>query len=1662
MIRSAWLTLLLLTLLGLAPQSQAVNGYACANRPSAPFYACFLTVGAAEAFLREEETPAVGRPFLVRQDKAFFEGLQYVSYHYHVPFRAHEAGPFESYIHANYQGDNGRWCLPGPEREIGTIGCQTEGEIAQLVLEGWPYDWDPGGYSASFIGSYAPDPPAAWGGFGPYVGVSRNVSPGDRSLLVSGNGVTESWNPVRDDYYQCSNLFYAVGSGGSHVPPSPRWPLTCYNGQGGFIRFVSNKHANMCEGNPCVPATGAKEYSHVDFQWSGMSFKRHYNSLDEIPLASNMGDSWAHNFSFKLTHDTYNNYVVLVGSDGYIEGFRNVAATQYVSENVQGQVITSLPAGSDESGATWKLSRVGGEHLYFSTQGLLLRIDTGEQQYLLDYCTLGQFQDGLCDAPSLLSKVTDRRGRALTLRYASLEIALGGNVNATHTLPRLTSILSDDGPLVDYSYDGMGRLVAATFPDDQSPHDLTYLYGESDHLCRTASGSAIANCDPTQFPTHMTGVIDELNVRVADYSYDNRGRVTISEHSGGAKRVTLDYQSASTVRVTQPTGGATVYTFDSSILRKPLSVRKENADGSVAYQKNQVFDDRYRLISRKEENNSLTTFGYDDYRRTSTTEGLTSTGATQAVTRTTSTTWDNALNRMTSREVGDQRTRWAHNSRGQTTATCQVDVNVPAASTYTCGASVNAPAGVRQTRSTFCEAADVAAVNSTCPILGLVKAVNGPRTDVSDISTYTYYPADAANCASQPTSCSYRKGDLWKVTNAKAQVTEFLAYDGAGRVLQQMDANNVVTDLEYHPRGWMTRRIVRGSDPASELDDAITRIDYFPTGLVQRVTQPDGAHTDYTYDAAHRLTAITDALGNRMHYTLDAAGNRTKEESFDPSQALTRELARTYTTLGQLQTIIDGNEQTLTTHTYDASGDLDTSTDALGRVQDHTVDPLGRLIASISNANGSGVERAETGYSYDAVDRLRTVTDPNGLTTTYTYNSLGDLLTLVSPDTGTTQYTVDAAGNRKTQTDARGITHTYVHDVLGRLTTLTPPTAAQKVTFVYDVPTANCLAGETFGKGRLARMTDETGNTRYCYDGRGQLVRRVQIASGGPTRTVQASYTSAGRLDTLTYPSGATTRYLRDSQGRTIGIMGKPTAAASEISLVNSATYLPFGPLDSLTFGNGRLQSRSFDLNYGIDEISDNGAANDAFFIDFQLDTLGNVVALDELQGTQSVLRDVDYDGQNRLTALKAGAQLIEGFAYDATGNRTQRSHATTTTPYTTATGSHRLESVGLITRGYDAAGNTAAINEPAPKTLTYNDHGRLREVRISGTLQAGYRYNGRGERIVKLHPTNTNLNRYFVYADDGKLLGEYNKNGTRVAEFVWLDDTLVAIYADHDASTYQFVQTDHLGTPRAVIHPSRDRIVWRWDLTVSAFGDHAPVGDPDGDSKAYVMNLRYPGQYFDAESGPHYNYFRDYDPATGRYVGSDPIGLGGGWNTYAYAMNNPWSYIDPMGLAIWIVGHSAGGSLGTVTNPDAYHLALYLNPSDCECGSDEWPITLGGQPSFSISEGLNLISSFNNPGDAVTHATFIRDLAVPPGETECSFAGKLLAAARAYGNNLDYSFPNISPVPGVTDGGMSPGRYNSNSYVSGVIEAAGGDSTIPYGTSPVQVPGYGNPMPTP
>jgi RHS repeat-associated protein len=399
---------------------------------------------------------------------------------------------------------------------------------------------------------------------------------------------------------------------------------------------------------------------------------------------------------------------------------------------------------------------------------------------------------------------------------------------------------------------------------------------------------------------------------------------------------------------------------------------------------------------------------------------------------------------------------------------------------------------------------------------------------------------------------------------------------------------------------------------------------------------------------------------------------------------------------------------------------------------------------------------------------------------------------------------------------------------------------------------------------------------------------------GSVGKTVGYGYNSAGQLTSMTLPSGQVVTYGYQNNRIANITLGSTV-------LLDDVEYEPFGPVRGWSWGNSALATREYDLDGLTSEIESAGART------YEYDDAFRVTEIEDLDEA-SLTWGYGYDSLDRLTsASKTG--LSQTWTYDANGNRlTQGGTASST--FTIATTSNRLSSVsGAISRtySYDAAGHTTGYSG---MTFGYSDAGRLTSV--SGTATASHVHNAMGERVKKVTGGATT---YFVFDEAGHLIGEYDGSGNLVQETVWLHDIPVAtLRPNGSAVDIYYVHTDHLNTPRRITRPSDDAIVWSWDS--DPFGTTAADEDPDGDETDFVYHLRFPGQYLDEETGLHYNYFRDYDPVTGRYVESDPIGLAGGINTYAYTNGNPLRYTDPDGLlAIGDWREFVGGGLDFLKN---------------------------------------------------------------------------------------------------------------------------------------------------
>jgi RHS repeat-associated protein len=232
---------------------------------------------------------------------------------------------------------------------------------------------------------------------------------------------------------------------------------------------------------------------------------------------------------------------------------------------------------------------------------------------------------------------------------------------------------------------------------------------------------------------------------------------------------------------------------------------------------------------------------------------------------------------------------------------------------------------------------------------------------------------------------------------------------------------------------------------------------------------------------------------------------------------------------------------------------------------------------------------------------------------------------------------------------------------------------------------------------------------------------------------------------------------------------------------------------------------------------------------------------------------------------------ITNTLTYDANGNRTTLDDGTTVKNYGYQSSTNKLTSIDSLTIQRDASGNRIG-DIGGTRSYTYNNANRLSAVLDSGVTTASYVHNALGQRSKK---TVGSTDVIYLYDLGGNLIAEHDATGALIRDYVWMNGAPVAQI--DQGEVFSYLHVDHLNTPRLATNDSQT-VVWRWDS--DAFGNTAPDEDPDGDLSGTTVNLRFPGQYFDGETGFYYNYYRTYDPSTGRYLESDPIGLDGGLNT--------------------------------------------------------------------------------------------------------------------------------------------------------------------------------------
>ena len=591
-----------------------------------------------------------------------------------------------------------------------------------------------------------------------------------------------------------------------------------------------------------------------------------------------------------------------------------------------------------------------------------------------------------------------------------------------------------------------------------------------------------------------------------------------------------------------------------------------------------------------------------------------------------------------------------------------------------------------------------------------------------------------------------------------------------------------------------------------------------------------------------------------------------------------------YDELGRVIAQRDGSGHLKASYTYDANGNVLTVKDGQSRTTTLTYDAFNRVSKSMDPAGNT------TQYAYDVADRITRVTDPRGLATTYTLDGFGQLWTQVSPDTGTTRHVYGATGLLTSMSRNDGSTLAYTYDTLGRPTSV--GNGQESRTYIYDT----C----TNGKGLLCRMTGSKDGTvhswtNFTYTAAGWLATR-EDAMQSTTNITAYSYDVMGRPTGISYPSGVGVGYAYDH--------GKLSAATSTVGGVTTTIasgfhYRPFGAATEWTYGNGLKHSADFDAEGRLSHL---GAANGATV------RQNLTYAYDLADEITSITNGLDAT-QNRVYAYDATGRLWKdtrsnlAWTFDGNGNRTRYSVPGEQEDYVIDPSSNRLSSSSLLSGGhttyqYDARGNRTLATEQPGITQSYAYDAFNRLVTVTTDSQAtSLLYNAQDQRVGK---STTGGKTRYTYVGD-LLATEHGPAGWK--SYIWLGTELAGVVLE-GGSTY-FVHNDHLGRPDTVTSSSKAVV---WQAVNYPYGRTVDVDQIGG------LNIGFPGQYQDVETGLWINGYRTYDESVGRYLESDPIGLDGGINTYSYVGGSPIVFVDPSGLicisadSARVIGASAGG----------------------------------------------------------------------------------------------------------------------------------------------------------
>ncbi len=796
------------------------------------------------------------------------------------------------------------------------------------------------------------------------------------------------------------------------------------------------------------------------------------------------------------------------------------------------------------------------------------------------------------------------------------------------------------------------------------------------------------------------------------------------------------------------------------------------------------------------------------------------------------------------------------------------------------------------------------------------------------------------------------KNDVDLATDPLGRQTDYI-YDTAGNLTRVVpkDAGGAIKQLtcfELNTAG-LPIAIVRSTDltvPSGATDPCTgskTKLEYDQYGNRTAVVdarfsgQQTPPKTSFTYDLGGRALTVTNELSHTTTNTYDG-----QNKNLTTTDNLNNTTAWTYDAKGNLKTVVDANRKVSGTaesgaacgaagtgngtdddsdtvvddgcpnviYSYDNADRLIQVIDALGNSTTYGYDAAGNRI-NVTNAKRQAVGPAETGSQCGTAgtgngtdDDGDTVVDDGCPSSKFTYDALNRLQSSTDALGRVTSYQYDAASNLTQRTDPRNLVTKYFPDALNR----------QDLVEHWNGQTLVDSIDHTYNAvGFRTQMVDSTGTTTFTPDA---LDRLASVTFPGP-KTVSYTY------DDL--PGGSAADY-----------PGQRTVVTYPDSKTVTYTYLANGAMNSVTDWLTRQTSYTYDnarrltktqypntvwTDYGYDNVDrltsvvnkKTGPITLSSFT-YALDATGNRTQMADLSGTHSY----QYDALYRLTQVTYPGPQTDTYTYDAVANRLTKN----TTSYTYDAADEML-TAGGVTYGYDNNGNQTGRGID---TFAYDHENRLTQTVIGGATSTST-YNGDGLRMSHTVSGQTTNYTWDVNASLPVVL----QDGT--STYVYGLDLISATDGSGNQTYFTY---DGLGSTTDLTNGGGTVTD---QYSYDAFG---AVRSHSGGSPNY---WQFTGEQQDADSGLYFLRARYYDPATGRFLGKDPLPIG---NRYSYVSNNPVNGIDPSGMCLMDMDGPRG--CGSDNRGQSY-----------EGGIGEWVVCPGGVI-IVVSDGLQCIPPSPEP----------------------------------------------------------------------------------------------------